>query len=185
MGVGIIESTFGLWGGSSDWAGKWGFEKVDEVGVLHCLDVADWSVKSRHIVKELDLSTDIEHVVEYFSTQFNLPPEGVRAFTMRLHSDENTLGYYVVRSESGLQASGALSLNPNVPGIGSLSAVHDEGDEYLESLMSALVRVAKEHGIERVFMFFTHLRPGHPLISKYESIGFKHLGSNTVYERRL
>jgi hypothetical protein len=185
LGVRVIESRFGLWGGSGEWAERRGFRKVDEVGVLYGLEVDSWNKGGDISVKEFDPSIDLEAVVEYFSSQYNLPEDDVRAFTLRLHSSENTLEYYVVRESDRLLASGALVVNPNVPSLGLLNAVHDEGVEYLGSLVSAMVNRARWREIEHLLMFFTHLRPEDPLMDKFSSLGFRYIGSNTVYEKEL
>lgn len=185
LGVGVIELTVGLRGGSIEWAEKRGFTKIDEVGVLYVLDVGSWAGTEVHKVDDFDPDMDLELVVEYFSSQFNLPADDVRAFTLRLLQDEDTLGYYVVRGVDGLKASGVLGVNPNVPRLGLMSAAHDEGVEYLRSLVGAMVSEAKAHGVEQVYMYFTHLSPGHPLMDKFTSLGFNCLGHNTRFERRL
>jgi hypothetical protein len=185
MGVMVIESTFGLWGGSDEWAEKWGYKKVKEVGVLYGLDTYSWRQIEVTGVSEFNPDSDLDIVVNYFSSQFDLSKDEVEDFTMRLFNSENKLAYFVVKDQGKLLASGALEKNPNIPSLGSLSAVQDEGIQYLEILMNALVSSGIKNDIERIFMFFTHLSPGHPLIEKFASIGFRYLGVNAFYEKRI
>ena len=185
-GVDSIEATFGLWGGSKEWADKWGFKKVSEIWVLYGLDVRTSNnlVDSNDVV-EFNPELDLDHIVKFFSSQFNLPEDDVRTYSKRLYTNENTLGYFVVRGKEGLLASGALGVNPNVPSLGFLSAVHDEGTTYLRSLMSRIVLKAKKNNIKLIHMFFTHLSPGHPLIDRFVDLGFRYLGSNVNYEKKI
>ena len=75
--------------------------------------------------------------------------------------------------------------NQIVSTIGLLSAVHDKGISYLKKLLSKLISVARDQGIEKVLMFFTHLHPDHPIIEKYTTLGFTFLGSNVNYEKKI
>jgi hypothetical protein len=185
-GVGVVKATFGLWGGSEEWAERWGFEKVDEIGVLYGLDVRSSNIPvDSGDVLEFDPENDLDQVVDFFSSRYNLPEDEVRTYSKRLYASENTLGYFVVRGNEGLLASGALGVNSNVPSLGFLSAVQDEGTSYLRTLMSQIVLTAKNNDIKLIHMFFTHLSPGHPLINRFVDLGFRYLGSNVNYEKKI
>jgi hypothetical protein len=64
-----------------------------------------------------------------------------------------------------------------------LNVVYDKGIADLRRLLTKIISISKEQGIERILMFFTHLRSDDPVIGKYASLGFSYLGSNVNYEK--
>lgn len=183
-GIQTVQSTFGLWGGSEEWAEKWGFRRIDEIGVLYDLDVGSVNFKGEtEGVHPFTPETDLDECVSIFVTEYGLPEEDVRNFTNSLFHSEQTLAYYVLREEGDIVATGAIRRNPNVPTIGMLNAVYDKGIADLRRLLTKIISISKEQGIERILMFFTHLRPDDPVIGKYASLGFSYLGSNVNYEK--
>ncbi|MFX1250583.1 MAG: GNAT family N-acetyltransferase [Promethearchaeota archaeon] len=182
----IVHSSFGLWGGSNEWAEKWGYKRIDEIGVLYGLDVnSNTFNEETEDVISFDPETDLDDCVNLFVTEYNLPEDDVRNFTRYIFTNEDTLAYFVLREKGEIVATGAIMKNRIVSTIGLLSAVHDKGINYLRKLLSKLINVAKGQGIEKIFMFFTHLPPDHPIIEKYITLGFTFLGSNVNYEKKI
>jgi hypothetical protein len=181
-----IYSTFGLWGGSKDWAQRMGYERVDEVGVLYGIDVNSVTYTGdMQDVKPFNPEEDLDDCVNMFVSEFGVPREEVRDFALSLYRDQHTLAYYVLREKDVIVATGALKRNPNLPSMGLLSAVYDLGNRFLERLMKKLIITAKKNGINQILMFFTHLSPGDPIIENYISLGFKHLGTNVNYVKQI
>jgi hypothetical protein len=181
-----IYSTFGLWGGTEEWAEKWGYRSIDEIGVLYGIDVdsANFSGETGE-VQPFNPETDLDDCVRIFVQEFGLPGEAVRGFTNSLIESEQTIAYYLLREDGDIVATGAIGRNPNVPTLGLLSAVYCRGTNDLERLLTKITVTSKEQGIERILMFFTHLRPDDPEIEKYTALGFSYLGSNVNYEMAL
>lgn len=185
-GIQVVHSTFGLWGGTEAWAERWGYRRIDEIGVLYGLDVSSVSFSGETgEVHPINPETDLDDCVRIFVREFGLPEEGVRNFTNRLIESEQTIAYYVLREDGEIVATGAFRRNPNVPTLGLLSAVYSKGTNDLKRLMTKITVTSKEQGIERILMFFTHLRPDDPEIEKYAALGFSYLGSNVNYEKAL
>jgi len=185
-GIQSVQSTFGLWGGTEAWAEKWGYNRIDEIGVLYGIDVSSVSFKGdTEEVHPFNPETDLDDCVRIFVQEYGLPGEDVRNFTNSLIDSEQTIAYYVLREDSDIVATGALRRNPNVPALGLLSAVYSKGTNDLERLLTKITGTSKEQGIERIQMFFTHLRPDDPEIEKYTTLGFSYLGSNVVYEKAM
>ncbi|MFX0063543.1 MAG: hypothetical protein ACFFC7_15320 [Candidatus Hermodarchaeota archaeon] len=78
----IVHSSFGLWGGSNEWAEKWGYKRIDEIGVLYGLDVNSntFNEETEDIIP-FDPETDLNDCVNLFVTEYNLPEDDVRNFT--------------------------------------------------------------------------------------------------------
>ena len=185
-GIQRLHSTFGLWGGTEAWAEKWGYRRIDEVGVLYGIDVSSVNFNGEN--EEIHLfnpETDLDDCVRIFVQEFGLPEEGVRNFTNSLNNSEQTIAYYVLREEGDIVATGAIGRNPNVPKLGFLSAVYSKSINDLRRLLTKITGTSKEQGIERILMFFTHLRPDDPEIEKYSALGFSYLGSNVNYEKAI
>ncbi len=184
--VQIVHSSFGLWGGSNEWAEKWGYKRIDEIGVLYGLDINSTTFNEEaEDVTPFDPETDLDDCVKIFVTEYKLPEDDVKNFTKYIFTNEDTLAYCVFREKSEIVATGAIMRNQIVSTIGLLSAVHDKGINYLRKLLSKLIIVAKNQGIEQVLMFFTHLHPDDPVIEKYTTLGFTFLGSNVNYEKKI
>ncbi|MFX1513742.1 MAG: hypothetical protein ACFFCQ_14255, partial [Promethearchaeota archaeon] len=184
--VRTILSSFGLWGRSKEWAEKWDYRRINEIGVLYGIEVASMNLMDEtENITSFDPATDLDDCVNIFVTEYNLPEEDVKNFTNKLFTNELTLGYYVLREKGEIVATGAIRRNPNVPTLAMLSAVYDKGVNYLQLLLSKLIGVAKKEGIERVLMFFTHLCPDDPIIDKYRELGFTYLGSNVNYAKEI
>lgn len=185
-GIQVVHSTFGLWGGTEAWAQKWGYRRIDEIGVLSGIDVSSVGFSGETgEVRPFNPETDLDDCVRIFVQEYGLPEEGVRNFTHSLIDSERTLAYYVLRDDGDIVATGALGRNPNVPTLGFLSAVYSRGTNELKRLMTKITSVSREQGIERILMFFTHLRPDDPEIEKYSALGFSYLGSNVNYEKAI
>jgi len=185
-GIQCLHSTFGLWGGTEAWAEKWGYRRIDEIGVLYGIDVSsvDFNGENEE-VHPFNPETDLDDCVRIFVQEFGLPEEGVRNFTNSLINSEQTIAYYVLKEDGDIVATGAIGRNPNVPALGLLSAVYSKGINDLRRLLTKITSTSKEQGIERILMFFTHLRPDDPEIRKYSALGFSYLGSNVNYERAI
>ena len=185
-GIQSVHSTFGLWGGNEARAERWGYRRIDEVGVLYGIDAdsVNFGVDTRE-VRPFNPETDLDDCVRIFVQEYGLPGEDVRDFTNSLIESEQTMAYYVLRDDGEIVATGALRRNPNVPALGLLSAVHSRGTNELRRLLTRITGTAKERGIERILMFFTHLRPDDPEIEKFTALGFSYLGSNVSYEKEL
>jgi hypothetical protein len=185
-GIQSVHSTFGLWGRTDAWAEKWGYRRIDEIGVLYGIDVSSVSFKGEtEEINPFNPETDLDDCVRIFVQEYGLPEEDVRNFTISLIDSEQTLAYYVLREDGNIVATGALVRNPNAPTLGSLNAVYSKGTNDLKRLLIKITNTSKEHGIEKLLMFFTHLRPDDPEIIKYTALGFSYLGSNVNYEKAI
>ncbi|MFW9800780.1 MAG: hypothetical protein ACFFD9_10110 [Candidatus Thorarchaeota archaeon] len=184
--VHTVESGFGLRGGSDKWAEKWGYKRIDELGVCYNLDLGSVGFKAVTAnILPFNSETDLDDCVNIFVSNYELPGEAVKNFTMSILENEQTIAYYVQREDGEIVATGAIMKNRIVPTLAMLSAMYDKGLNYLEQLLTKLVERAREEGIERVLMFFTHLRPDDLLIQKYARLGFTPVGSNTIYEKKV
>ena len=184
--VQIVQSSFGIWGGSIKWAQKWGFEKVDEIGVLYGIEIHSVNFNEENKdVHFFNPESDLDDIVKIFASKFNLPENDVRKFTLFLHKNQQTLAYIVIREKGKIVATGAIQRNQIASSIGMLNAMYDIGLKYLKSLLMKLLRIAKDQDIEKVFMFFTHLQPSDPIIKSYSELGFTLLASNINYEKDI
>jgi hypothetical protein len=185
-GIQSVHSTFGLWGGTEAWAEKWGYRRIDEIGVLYGMDVSSLNFKGEtEEVHPFNPETDLDDCVRIFVQEYGLPEENVKNFYNSLINSEQTIAYYVLREDGDIVATGALGINPNVPTLGLLSAVYSKGINDLKRLLTKITGTSREQGIERILMFFTHLRPDDPEIEKYAALGFSYLGSNVNYEKAI
>jgi len=185
-GIQSVYSTFGLWGGTDAWAVKWGYRRIDEIGVLYGLDVSSVSFTGETDgINPFNPETDLDDCVRIFVQEYGLPEEGVRDFTISLINSEQTIAYYVLREDGNIVATGALGRNPNAPTLGLLSAVYNRGENDLKRLLTKITSTSKGQRIEKLLMFFTHLRPDDPEIEKYAALGFSYLGSNVNYEKEI
>ncbi|KKK63799.1 hypothetical protein LCGC14_2990660 [marine sediment metagenome] len=173
---------------SEDWAEKWGYDQIDEVGVLCGLNIDSFSFSEQtenKNVQPFDPVSDLEDCVNVLVSKFGLPEADVKNFTLSLFTSPQTLAYYVVREKNNNIATGAIRRNQIVSNIGILSAMHDTGIDHLKSLLTKILRVARKHGIKKLLMFFTHLRNGNPIIEKYIALGFSLLTSNIIFEKQI
>jgi len=185
-GIQSLHSTFGLWGGTEAWAEKGGYRRIDEIGVLYGIDVGSVNFNGEtEEVHPFNPETDLDDCVRIFVQEYGLPEENVKNFTDSLINSEQTIAYYVLREDGGIVATGALGRNPNVPTLGFLSAVYSKGTNDLKRLLTKITGTSKEQGIERILMFFTHLRPDDPELEKFTALGFSYLGSNVNYEKEI
>jgi hypothetical protein len=185
-GIQIVHSTFGLWGGTEAWTEKWGYRRIDEMGVLYGIDVGSVSFNGEtEEVHPFNPETDLDDCVRIFVQEYSLPEEDVRNYTNSLIDSEQTIAYYVLREDGNIVATGAIGRNPNVPTLSFLSAVYSREKNDLKRLLTKITSVSREQGIERILMFFTHLRPDDPEIEKYTALGFSYLGSNVNYEKAI
>ncbi len=184
--VHVVQSSFGLRGGSPEWGKKWGYKQVEEMGVLYGIDVR--SVDFRDEVKDkssFDPDKDLDDCANIFVTEYGLPEEDVKNYLRAISISDQNLAYYVLRDQENIVATGAVMKNPVVPTIGMLSVMYDKEISYLKQLLSALTSDAKNQGIKKLLMFFTHLTSDHPLCKKYASLGFNYIASNVNFEKKI
>lgn len=168
-------------------AEKLGFSKTRTVTEIFLCDTSKiQSYKSNYSIEDYNHETDAEQVKKQLGETYpNLEGENLTNYVNRIATNENLLGYKVIKKDDEIVAYGAATSTQN-EGYAQISLLIGKSSEFKKPIISELLSNIKEAGFKQGIVY---LNPETPVEKEeaedFMSVGFERTASYDILTKKL
>jgi hypothetical protein len=178
------------WGNTVEMATKWGYTFAEELAIIYrtTMDTADIKdVPGLENITDYEHEKDFEQMVDIFVTTFHMTPEHAATnFEMIENAGDKVVAHVVMRKE-GKIIGRALVLRHNDPSQAYAGTIYTTEENQRALLLTKILLICREKGIKTLDISITGelLPQKDEYTALYESFGFTHSGTVSLYEKDL